>query len=220
MRDLASAKGAVIGLWESKGGNRNDVKSAAILAAVSLVLAFGVTLLIPACVPCVGLVLGFGAGILAGVFDKPSDAAKAAKAGVGAGALGSVGAIVAQMVGAGVNALVVGPEGAAQLLEQWGMSTDAVSGASFWTGAAGSAWCLSLLDIALMAGLGALGGLARAGGGQKRIVCSQRRGKYVPVCHLIITRFACPPHDQQLPAGGRCRPAERTQEWSSPSSPA
>jgi hypothetical protein len=170
MRDLASAKGAVIGLWESKGGNRNDVKSAAILAAVSLVLAFGVTLLIPACVPCVGLVLGFGAGILAGAFDKPPDAGKAAKIGAGAGALGSVGAIVAQMAGAGVNALVVDPESGAWLVELLGMEvgTDAVSTAGFWGGFVGTALCLSVLDILLMAGLGALGALSWRGFVAKR----------------------------------------------------
>lgn len=141
------------------------LKSGAILAVVSLVLALGVTLLMPACVPCVGLLLGFGAGILAGVFDKPPDAGKAAKVGAGAGALGSVGAIVAQMVGAGLNAFVTGPEEAAQLMRQWGMEVgmDAASRAGYWTGAAGSALCLSALDVAFMAGLGALGGLAWRG---------------------------------------------------------
>jgi len=141
------------------------LKSAAILAVVSLVLAFGVTLVMPACVPCAGLMLGFGAGVLASVFDKPSDAGAAAKVGAGAGALASVGAIVAQMAGAGLNAVLVGPEGAAQLMEQWGMEmgTDAASRVGYWTGAAGSALCLSALDVALMAGLGALGGLAWRG---------------------------------------------------------
>jgi hypothetical protein len=142
------------------------LKSGAILAVVSLVLALGVTTLcIPACVPCVGLLLGLGAGLLTGALDRPSNAGKAAKAGAGAGALGGIGAIVGQMLGAGVNGVIVGPEGAAQLLEQLGIEagTNVATDAEYWLGVTGGALCLSALDIVFIAALGALGCLAWRG---------------------------------------------------------
>ncbi len=140
-------------------------KSGVIFAAVSLLLATGSTLLSPMCVPCLALFLGLGAGFLAGVFDKPADGGKSAKTGAVAGAIGGIGAIVGQMIGAGLNALLVGPEGAARLMEQWGLEVGRQAGVEtgYWAGVIGSALCFSVLDIALMAGFGALGCMAWQG---------------------------------------------------------
>ena len=137
------------------------LKSGLIAGGVTFVLALGFTLLSPLCVPCLAFFLGLGAGYLAGVFDKPLDNGSSAKSGAGAGAIGGVGAIIGQMVGALLNAVIVGPERAARMLEQLGlpMATPDSFGSGYWIGVIGSGCCFGLLDVALMAGLGALGGL-------------------------------------------------------------
>jgi LytS/YehU family sensor histidine kinase len=137
------------------------LKSGLIAGGVTFVLALGFTLLSPLCVPCLAFFLGLGAGYLAGVFEKPLDNGSSAKSGAVAGAIGGVGAIIGQMVGALLNAVIVGPEKAVKLVEQLGIpvATPNDFGAAYWVGIIGSGCCFGLLDVALMAGLGALGGL-------------------------------------------------------------
>jgi hypothetical protein len=137
------------------------LKSSLIVGITALILSAGITLLSPLCVPCVAIFLGLAAGGLAGVFDKPLAPGASARVGALAGALGGIGAILGQFIGAGINAALVGPELAQQLLRQWGFR--APSGgdfsAAYYLGVFGSACCVGLLDLALMAGLGAVGGL-------------------------------------------------------------
>lgn len=137
------------------------LKSGLIAGAVTFILALGFALLSPLCVPCLALFLGLGAGFLAGVFDKPLDNGSSAKSGAGAGAIGGIGAIIGQMVGAVLNSIIIGPEGAAELMQQLGLPAADPNnlGASYWVGVIGGGCCFGLLDVALMAGLGALGGL-------------------------------------------------------------
>ena len=137
------------------------LKSGLIAGGVTFVLALGFTLLSPLCVPCLAFFLGLGAGYLAGVFEKPLDNGSSAKSGAVAGAIGGVGAIIGQMGGALLNAVIVGPEKAVKLVEQLGIpvATSNDFGAAYWVGIIGSGCCFGLLDVALMAGLGALGGL-------------------------------------------------------------
>ncbi len=134
-------------------------KSGGILAVVAFLLTLGAaTLLSPLCGPCVVLFAGLAAGYVAGLFDKPALSDSAAKTGAGAGAVGGAGALVGHLLGAVVNTSLMGPEGAAQLLRSFGLDTRGVSPATFYIGAFGGGCCLGLLDVALMAGLGALGG--------------------------------------------------------------
>lgn len=135
-------------------------KSGLIAGGLTLLIAIGATLLSPLCTPCLVVFLGAGAGYLAGVFDKPITKNASTKAGVIGGAVGGVGAIIGQMIGAGLNAFIMGPQGAQQFNENFGLPS---GGAGFeqgyWFGLVGSAVCVSLIDILLMAGFGALGGL-------------------------------------------------------------
>ena len=140
------------------------LKSGLILGVVALLLAIGAALLSPLCVPCLTLLLGLGAGYLAGAFDKPSEKRGSTKSGAIAGAIGGAGALIGQAVGAVINSQLVGPGGAIQLIRQLGIQlpsgatpTDIATG--YWGGVIGSTCCLGLFDVALMAGLGALGGL-------------------------------------------------------------
>jgi len=135
-----------------------------ILGVVALLLAIGAALLSPLCVPCLTLLLGLGAGYLAGAFDKPSEKRGSTKSGAIAGAIGGAGALIGQAVGAVINSQLVGPGGAIQLIRQLGIqlpsgATPADIATGYWGGVIGSTCCLGLFDVALMAGLGALGGL-------------------------------------------------------------
>ena len=129
-----------------------------------MLLAIGAALLSPLCVPCLTLLLGLGAGYLAGAFDKPSEKRGSTKSGAIAGAIGGAGALIGQAVGAVINSQLVGPGGAIQLIRQLEIqspagATPADIATGYWGGVIGSTCCLGLFDVALMAGLGALGGL-------------------------------------------------------------
>ncbi len=136
------------------------LKSGLIVGGVMFVLAIGGSLLSPFCVPCLALFAGLGAGYLASLFDKPGAQNAAVRAGTGAGAVGGIGGLVGQFIGGGINAVVVGPEGAAELLRN--ISPDFAASSdptSYYAGVFISACCIGLFNLALMAGLGALGGV-------------------------------------------------------------
>jgi len=140
------------------------LKSGLILGVVALLLTIGAALLSPLCVPCLTLFLGLGAGYLAGVFDKPFDNRGSARSGAFAGAIGGIGALIGQAVGAVINSQLVGPGEAIRLIRQLGIqlplgTTPADIATGYWGTIIGSTGCLGLFDVALMAGLGALGGL-------------------------------------------------------------
>jgi hypothetical protein len=135
------------------------IKSGLIAAGAMLLLTIGVTLISPYCVPCVAIFLGLGAGYLAGVFDKPASNGGCAKSGAVAGAIGGVGAIVGHLIGGGLNALIVGPEGAARILRQLGFPSSSITPTTYYATTFGIGCCLGILDLLLLAGLGALGGL-------------------------------------------------------------
>lgn len=136
------------------------LKSGLIFAAIALVLAIGSAVIIsPLCVPCLALFLGLGAGYVAGMFDMPADNAATIKAGALAGAIGGAGGLLGQLIASAINAVLVGPEGAMQLMRQLGIDPGAAGAQGYWGGLIGGTCCFGLLDVALMAGLGALGGL-------------------------------------------------------------
>lgn len=133
-------------------------KSALILGAVALFVAAGATVLSPLCAPCAVIFLGLGAGYLACVIDKPPAANASTRAGAIAGASGGVGAVLGQVLGTVINGLVMGPQGAEQFMRALGLPTSGPGfEQSYWFGMAGSALCLSLVDVLLMAAFGALG---------------------------------------------------------------
>jgi hypothetical protein len=137
------------------------LKSGLIIGAAMLVLGTTFGFLFPLCVSCLAVFAGVGAGYLSGVFDKPADQGGSAKVGAGAGAIGGVGALVGQVIGGMASAAIQGPQAGAEILRQLGVPVDAsaTSPAGFYTGAFISTCCFGLVAVALMAGLGALGGL-------------------------------------------------------------
>jgi len=137
------------------------LKSGLIFGAIAFILGTGITLLSPLCAPCLAIFLGLAAGGSAGVFDKPLSLGACAKKGALSGALSGIGAFLGQMTGAAGNALIVGPQGAQQFLRQFGMEmpTRGNTDVFYYFSVFSSGCCIGLLDVALMASLGALGGL-------------------------------------------------------------
>jgi hypothetical protein len=136
------------------------VKSALIFGGVALLVALGITLVMPYCVPCLALLLGLAAGYVAGLFGKPADQASATRSGALAGLLGGVGVVLGQMIGAVINGFLVGPQGVAQIISNLGISGGVqLTPDLYWVANLGVNLCLSLFSVGLMAGLGALGGL-------------------------------------------------------------
>jgi hypothetical protein len=135
-------------------------KSGIIIAVLAFFFAVGLVLLSPLCVPCVALFFGIAAGFLAGVLTKPEPDKPSMRMGAMAGGIGGIGAFLGQCVGAAINAAIMGPQGAAQFVQNMGGSVFANQGAfatSYWVGLIGGALCIGLIDVGLMIGFGALG---------------------------------------------------------------
>jgi hypothetical protein len=137
-------------------------KSGLIVGVVALLFGFAATFVSPLCAPCVALFAGLGAGYLAGWFDRPGDQGSATKSGAAGGAIAGFGGLAGNMIAAVVNIVVVGPARAAQIAHQFGLPGDASGAAfvnSYYVSSLIMPLCIALFNIALMAGLGALGGM-------------------------------------------------------------
>jgi hypothetical protein len=133
------------------------VKSGLIFGVVALLVVAGATLASPLCTPCGILLIGLGAGYVGGVFDKPRDNGGSAKSGAGAGAIAGAIGLLGGLIGAVVNAYFLAPSGNAALARTLGVSPS--SPEAVWGGQLGLSCCIGLFNIAIAAGLGALGGL-------------------------------------------------------------
>ena len=137
------------------------LRSGLILGAVMLGIGGGLAFLFPLCVPCLALLAGAGAGYLAGVWDRPGENGRAIQRGAGAGAIGGVGALLGHVAGGLASAAFVGPQGALDFARELGLDlgVGAADPAVYYASATAAACCFGLVEVALMAGLGALGGL-------------------------------------------------------------
>ncbi|MBP7692294.1 MAG: hypothetical protein KA764_10270 [Anaerolineales bacterium] len=153
------------------------LRSGLIVGAVMLVAGGGLAYLFPLCVPCLAVVAGALAGYLAGVWERPANNGRAVQRGALAGAIGGAGAVLGHVAGGLLAAVTVGPQGAADVARQLGLDLGAGAEATpavFYTTAGLTACCFGVVEVGLMAGLGALGGLlywqmtgrAQAGGPQ------------------------------------------------------
>ncbi len=136
-------------------------KSGLIIGGIALIFSFVITLLSPFLLSCITPVLGIAAGYLAGVFELSLLQKDAIKSATKAGLLGGAGMLLGQILGTVINGLLVGPEGAVMVLSSLGLSvgSPAYIAKSYWQFMVIGTACISLFNIALMAGLGALGGL-------------------------------------------------------------
>jgi hypothetical protein len=123
------------------------------------VLGLGVTLLMPYCTPCVAILVGLGVGFGASWRDKPSDGKAGAALGAKAGAIAGVGHLLGQLLGMVVNGILVGPEGAVETLAQLGLDTSMMDATMYWVSQVVVNGGCGITNIAVAAGLGAVGGL-------------------------------------------------------------
>jgi hypothetical protein len=136
------------------------VRAGLIVGGITLVLGLvGGFIFAPLCVPCLALFAGTGAGYLAGQFDRPGMSNTAVRLGAQAGAIAGIAALLAHLIAGVSNAALVGPEGAAEMMRQFGLEGDASNPAVYYASAFGTSCCMGLFEIALMAGTGALGGM-------------------------------------------------------------
>jgi hypothetical protein len=143
---------------------RNTVLGIAVAVFVLTVLAGVFNSQI--CVPCLALIAGAVAGYLAGRGTGAATTSEAAKRGAQAGALAGVGALLGHLVGGLIGAARLGPEGAAaqvaEIMRQLGMEPlpSDLNPATYYASAAATSLCFGLFEVAIMAGVGALAGMA------------------------------------------------------------
>jgi hypothetical protein len=142
------------------------LKAGLIGAAVGFVLAVVGAVLFPLlCNPCAAVFVGLGAGILAGVFTRPSTSGASAGEGAKGGTIATVGNLFGQMVGTAVSVSLVGPEtaaeAAAEMSRQFGLvPVDPATFSGMYLPLSFGGGCVcALFGVALGAGLGAVGGL-------------------------------------------------------------
>ena len=136
------------------------LKAGLIGAGIGFVLAIVAALITPFCNPCLALVLGLGIGALAAAWERPVTSGTSAGQGAKAGAIAALGGLVGQMVGAVANGFIVGPTGAAELFDQLGIDMPVeFTRQSYWIYNIGGNCLCAVGNVALGAGLGALGGL-------------------------------------------------------------
>jgi len=136
------------------------LKAGLIGAGIGFVLAIIAALITPFCNPCLALILGLGIGALAAAWERPVTSGTSAGQGAKAGAIAAAGGLVGQMVGAVANGFIVGPTGAADLVDELGIDMPVeFTSQSYWIYNIGSNCLCAVGNVALGAGLGALGGL-------------------------------------------------------------
>ncbi len=135
------------------------LKAGLIGLAVGGLFGLGITLVLPYCTPCAAIVIGLGAGFLACLWDKPATSGAGAGLGAKTGAIAGIGHLGGQLLGMVLNGLFVGPEGAAELLTQLGIDTSAMDTTTYWVSQIVINGGCGITNIAVAAGLGALGGL-------------------------------------------------------------
>ncbi|MFN2168098.1 MAG: hypothetical protein ACK2U9_17795 [Anaerolineae bacterium] len=132
-------------------------KTILIFGSITFLISFALTLLFPACTACFALIAGAGAGWLAAYWMRPVQQRDAAGVGARAGAFSAVGGVAGQTLGGVMNALLIGPAGAADLAQSLGLgSFQFPSDTAYYAGAIGGQFFCGLVNVGLMAGLGAL----------------------------------------------------------------
>ena len=109
------------------------------------------------CSVCLAVFLGLGAGYAAGAFDRPLESGEATKQGAAAGALTGGLMIFGQIIGGGLNAgsMVNNPD--IQMFNDM-LGLPPADPTMIWISALLGACCIGLLNLGILAGLGAAGG--------------------------------------------------------------
>jgi hypothetical protein len=128
-------------------------------AVIGFIYVMAITLISPFCTLCFTPVLGISIGYLANRFDTPPRVEASLGSGAVAGLLTGLGALLGQMLAAVVYAILVTHwEELPALIKQMGFSQIPNQSQYWQTTITANSFC-GLLNLVLIAGLGAVGGL-------------------------------------------------------------
>lgn len=135
------------------------LKAGLIGAIIGFIYITCITLISPFCTLCFTPLLGIGIGYLANRFDTPPNVEASLGRGAIAGAMTGFAALLGQMLAAVINAiLVTNWTELPTIFKEWGF-TQIPDTSEYWqTTLTANSFC-SLLNLAIIAGLGAVGGL-------------------------------------------------------------
>jgi hypothetical protein len=135
------------------------IRSGLIFGAVSFLLTLAsATLISPLCAPCLGLILGLGAGYVAGSFDKPSLLSDSIKKGAIAGAIAGGFGFIGGMIAGIINGAYLNPADMQGIYNLFGLPNTTITQGTIWLVQLVGAACLGLFNVAWMAVLGVAGG--------------------------------------------------------------
>ncbi|MBN1439962.1 MAG: hypothetical protein JW929_11190 [Anaerolineales bacterium] len=134
-------------------------RSALIVGAIAFVYLLVANVAMALCAPFLAILLGFLAGGLAAIYDKPLDAQKAAGTGALAGLIAGIGAVAGNTAGLLIRTFVVfSPETFTQNITDLTGVTYTEAEANLYS--LSPVCCCAVTDFILMAGMGALGAYA------------------------------------------------------------
>ncbi|GIK41398.1 MAG: hypothetical protein BroJett011_52310 [Chloroflexota bacterium] len=135
------------------------LKAGLIGAVIGFIYVTSITLISPFCTLCFTPLLGIGIGYLANRFDTPPNVEASLGRGAIAGAMTGFAALLGQMLATVVNAvLVTNWTDLPTVFKDWGFAQVPDTSEYWQTTLTANSFC-SLLNLALIAGLGAVGGL-------------------------------------------------------------
>ena len=142
---------------------RRAITFAGVVGFLAAVLAGAINWQI--CVPCIALVLGAGAGYFACRWEPPADQPSATRQGGTAGGVAGAATLLGNLVGGLMGAAILGPQGAEQSMESIARSLGVtvpqapISPVTYYATALGTSACCGVVEIFIMALLGALAGM-------------------------------------------------------------
>jgi hypothetical protein len=135
------------------------IRAGLIGAVAGFIYVMGLTLVSPFCTLCFTPLLGIGIGYLASRLDRPSQLETSLRAGGIAGGMTGLAALMGQMLATVVNGvLMTNWTDVPSLFKEVGFAQAPTSTEYWQTTLTANSFC-SLLNLAIIAGLGALGGL-------------------------------------------------------------
>jgi len=136
------------------------IKSGIIVGAIAFVYLFVASIAMGLCTPLLAIILGFLAGALAAIIDKPQIENKAALSGGIAGLIAGIFAVIGNVAGTLIKTYVIfTPETVNSVAGQLtGLPASEFETTFSSLGTFFTLGCCVILDLILMIGLGALGG--------------------------------------------------------------
>ena len=130
-------------------------------SVIGFIYVMGLTLLSPFCTLCFTPLLGVGVGYLAGKFDEPGRTEASLSRGGVAGGITAIGVVIGQILATLVNGvLVTNLENLPGFIEELGLPPSLITESEqYWQGTLLTSSFCSVLNLLLIVGLGAVGGM-------------------------------------------------------------